>query len=338
MKTEEKLSIGIIKRIVFIAIVLILLTGVGVFANRSRVNTITIVFSDNTELSVITSKTKVSDILKENNIILLDNEEVEPSLENNIDFSKKIQIGLKKKKINEEDESTIVSSDIINESATIVEKIIVERIKIPYETVRKEVSVKKGEKKDNKVVQKGKNGIKEITYKVKYENNIEIERKKVSEKIIKKPVNKVIRVTKKVTATSRSGTRSSSVISYGNGKYSYSGSEFDLLCAITAQECSSSYAGALAVITTACNRAESKQWKSKGKDPLSQYKAKGQFCYSIDSHWIKRLNGNYPSCVKKAVSDALNGTRNHRFLSFRAKSSGHSGTVIGGNVYFSKMK
>lgn len=337
MKTEEKLSKEIIKRIVFIAIILILLMGAGVFANKSKVNNVTIVFSDNTELSVITSKTKVSDILKENNIVLLDNEEVIPSLDSNINQNKKIQIGLKKSEIEESDESVIVSSDIINESATIVEKIVVEQVKIPFETVKKEVSVKKGEKKTNKVVQKGKNGIKEITYKVKYENNIEIQRTKVSEKVIKKPVNKIIRVTKKVT--SRSGDReSSSVISYGNGKYSYSSAEFDLLCAITAQECSSSYKGALAVITTACNRAESRQWKSKGRDPLSQYKAKGQFCYSIDSHWIKRLNGNYPGCVKKAVLDALNGTRNHQYLSFRSRSSGHSGTPIGGNVYFNKMK
>lgn len=35
----------------------------------------------------------------------------------------------------------------------------------------------------------------------------------------------------------------------------------DLLCAITAQECGSSYTGSLAVITTACNRAESTKWK-----------------------------------------------------------------------------
>ena len=336
MKTEEKLSKEIIKRIVFIAIILILLMGAGVFANKSKVNNITIVFSDNTELSVITSKTRVSDILKENNIILLNNEEVVPSLDSNINQDKKIQIGLKKSEIEKSDKSVIVSSDIINESATIVEKIVVEQVKIPFETVKKEVSLKKGEKKTNKVVQKGKNGIKEITYKVKYENNIEIQKTKVSEKVIKKPVNKIIRVTKKVT--SRSGDRASSVISYGSGKYSYSSAEFDLLCAITAQECSSSYKGALAVITTACNRAESRQWKSKGRDPLSQYKAKGQFCYSIDSHWIKRLNGNYPSCVKKAVLDALNGTRNHQYLSFRAKSSGHSGTPIGGNVYFNKMK
>ena len=169
MKTEETLSKEIIKRIVFIAIILILLMGAGVFANKSKVNNITIVFSDNTELSVITSKTRVSDILKENNIILLDNEEVVPSLDSNINQDKKIQIGLKKSEIEKSDKSVIVSSDIINESATIVEKIVVEQVKIPFETVKKEVSLKKGEKKTNKVVQKGKNGIKEITYKVKYE-------------------------------------------------------------------------------------------------------------------------------------------------------------------------
>lgn len=42
-----------------------------------------------------------------------------------------------------------------------------------------------------------------------------------------------------------------------------------------------------------------------GSDPLSQYKAKGQFCYSIDSNWRRRLNGNYPSYVVQAVTDAL---------------------------------
>ena len=105
------------------------------------------------------------------------------------------------------------------------------------------------------------------------------------------------------------------------------------MCAITAQECGSSYSGALAVITTACNRAESPKWRRNGTDPLSQYKAKGQFCYSIDNHWRKKLNGNYPEYVSRAVTDALNGQRNHNFLSFRAAGR-HSGTYIGGNVYF----
>ena len=106
-----------------------------------------------------------------------------------------------------------------------------------------------------------------------------------------------------------------------------------MLCAITAQECSSSYTGALAVITTACNRAQSTKWRKNGTDPLSQYKAPGQFCYSIDSHWKKRLNGNYSSVVVQAVTDALNGVRNHNYLSFRAAGT-HSGQLIGGNVYF----
>ena len=87
------------------------------------------------------------------------------------------------------------------------------------------------------------------------------------------------------------------LVRYSGGKWSYSASELDLLCAITAQECGSSYSGALAVITCAANRAESSRWRRYGSDPLSQYKAPSQFCYSIDNHWRKRLNGNYPSAM-----------------------------------------
>ena len=119
-------------------------------------------------------------------------------------------------------------------------------------------------------------------------------------------------------------------------EYFYSAKELDLLCAITAQECSRSYNGALAVITCAANRAESSKWRRNGSDPLSQYKARGQFCYSIDNHWRKRLNGNYPSHVKQAVIDALNGKRNHNYLSFRAAGYAR-GVNIGGNVYFNAM-
>ena len=71
-KTEESLSKGIIKRIVFITLVLVVLLGIGVLAGTQSVNSVTIKFSDNTELTVITSKTNVNDILKENNIYILD--------------------------------------------------------------------------------------------------------------------------------------------------------------------------------------------------------------------------------------------------------------------------
>ena len=208
MKTEESLSKGIIKRIVFIAIVIILLMGAGVFASVTRMNTVTIQFSDNTELSVLTSKSKVSDILKENNIVILEDEEVVPSLDSNIDSAKVIKIQNKNDMDiaeSQKEEATIVSADIIDENATLVEKIVVEQEKIPYETVKKEVSIKKGDKTTSTVVQKGKNGIKEITYKVKYQNDKEIERTKISEKVIKKPVDKIVEVRKKVVTARGSG-------------------------------------------------------------------------------------------------------------------------------------
>ena len=71
MKTEESLSKGIIKRIVFITLVLVVLLGIGVLAGTQSVNSVTIKFSDNTELTVITSKTNVNDILRENNSLVL---------------------------------------------------------------------------------------------------------------------------------------------------------------------------------------------------------------------------------------------------------------------------
>lgn len=115
--------------------------------------------------------------------------------------------------------------------------------------------------------------------------------------------------------------------------YGYSEADIDLMCAIVAQECNSSYEGALAVISCAMNRANSAKWGYLGGDPLSQLKAHGQFCYSIDGYWRNRLNGNYPDYVRQAVMDGITGTTNHSYLSFRAYPSGNS-VNIGGNWYF----
>ena len=82
------------------------------------------------------------------------------------------------------------------------------------------------------------------------------------------------------------------------------------------------------------NRAASPKWRQYGKDPLSQYKGKNQFTYSIDGFYKRRLHGKYKSFVKQAVLDALNGKRNHNYLSFNATSTGRSGKIIGDNVYF----
>ena len=92
MKTDEKLSVKIIRKIVFISIILICLFTVGVMASKSEVNYVTIVFPEDYETTVVTSKILVSDILAENHIIVLPDEEVYPSADSTIDATKTITI------------------------------------------------------------------------------------------------------------------------------------------------------------------------------------------------------------------------------------------------------
>ena len=335
MNKNDKASISL-KKIVCISIVLIFLLGIGVMAGNVKVNNVKIILSSGYEMNVLTTKTTIKDILDENHIILLEDEKVTPSYDEELSDNKTIVITKSDETVVEEAEaensSNVTTEDVLQNYSKIVEKIVTEEVEIPFETVKKDVSTESGSKV-NRVVQTGKNGLKEVTYKVKYQNEKEIEKTEISSKIIRKPVNKIIEIRTKQQVTSRGS--STTKVRYG-GKWSYSAAELDLLCAITAQECGRSYNGALAVITCAANRAESSKWRKKGSDPLSQYKARGQFCYSIDSHWKKRLNGNYPSHVKQAVIDALNGKRNHNYLSFR--SAGYArGVNIGGNVYFNAM-
>lgn len=334
MKNNDKASISL-RKIICISIIFIFIMTVVVSATNMKLNNVKIILASGYEMNVLTSKKKIAEILDENHIIVLEDEKVVPSLEQDLPDNNTIKISKSTEEEIElpdviETSSDITIEQILQSYDTIVEKIVIEKVKIPYETITKNVASGSKAKQD-KIVQYGVDGLKEVTYKVKYQNEKEIEKKEISSKIIRKPVDKIVEVRNKQQITSRS----SQTVRYA-GKWSYSDAELDLLCAITAQECSSSYNGSLAVITTACNRAQSSKWKSRGSDPLSQYKAKGQFCYSIDNHWKKRLNGKYPAHVKQAVIDALNGKRNHNYLSFRARGYAN-GVNIGGNVYFNAM-
>ncbi len=331
MKKAKKANI-LIRKIIGICLILLFVTGIGVMAGNANLNNVKIILSNGYIMNVTTSKTKISDILEENHIILLPEENVIPSQDSELTDNKTIRIS-------KDEETEVVISEALEKSedvtvetllqsySSIIEKIIVVQETIPYETITKDVSNSDLNKRET-IVQQGKNGLKEVTYRVKYQNDVEIERTEISSNIIEEPVDKIVEV-RKITNRSTASTS----VTYSNGVWTYSDEEFDLICAITAQECSSSYEGALAVITCACNRAESTKWARNGSDPLSQYKAPGQFCYSIDTYWQKRLNGNYPDIVAQAVTDALNGKRNHSYLSFRAAGYA-TGEYIGGNVYF----
>lgn len=339
MKNRENASLSIVK-IICVSLILILISGISVLAVNTNVADVKITLQNGYELTALTSKKTVAEVLEENHIIIEDTQKTIPSLDEQIETGTKIKITDKSyneiqiAEVSEQGAQTSLD-ELMQSYAPITEKIVKEQVTIPYETITKNTA---GTDKDveNKVIQKGVEGLKEVTYKVKYQNDIEIEKTVLSETVIKEPVNKIVQVNKKITTRGATSSRTSAV-SYGGGKWSYSASDFDLLCAITAQESSRSYEGALAVITCACNRAESAKWRRNGSDPLSQYKAKGQFCYSIDNNWKKRLNGNYASYIKQAVTDALNGKRNHSYLSFRA--AGHAtGEPFGGNVYFDILK
>jgi cell wall-associated NlpC family hydrolase len=118
----------------------------------------------------------------------------------------------------------------------------------------------------------------------------------------------------------------------------YTQSEMELIWAIVAQEDNGSYAGALAVISTAMNRVESPKWSYEGSNALAQLKAPGQFCYSNDNYWRARLGGNVPQYVKQAVYDCLKkGIRNHTHTSFRSHYGSNTPgaeQIGGGNWYF----
>ena len=203
MKKEEKASISIMK-IICISIILILISGIGVMAVNTKLNDVKIILQNGYEMTVLTSKTKVSEILEENNILLEENQKTIPDLSSEIVAGESIKITDKSyqevqiAKISEEGVETSLNQ-LLENYAPITEKIVVEQVTIPYETVTKNTTEASGDT-TNKILQQGQDGLKEITYKVKYQNEVEIEKTLLSEVIVKQPVNKIVQVQKKETS------------------------------------------------------------------------------------------------------------------------------------------
>ena len=206
MKKEEKASISIMK-IICISIILILISGIGVMAVNTNLKDIKIVLQNGYELTALTSKSTVSEILEENNIVLDENQKTIPEANEEVTAGAVIKIVDKSynevqiAKVSEEGVQTTLE-DLLNNYAPITEKVVPEQVEIPYETVTKN-SAGTSTNTTNKVLQQGKNGLKEVTYKIKYQNDVEIEKTQLSEKVITEPVNKIVQVNK---VTSRSGT------------------------------------------------------------------------------------------------------------------------------------
>ena len=209
MKNRNNAHAPIIK-IGIICIVMIFSLMLIVRAGNIRVQNVTIELSNGSELNVMTSKVKVSEILEENHILVLEDEKVIPDLESELGENKLIKVV---KNTDETLNTTVASNENVDETlnkiledyGTITEKIVVEQVEIPYETITKDVSNGSGNTQ-NRVLQQGQNGLKEITYRIKYKNDIEIEKTEISSVTIKEPVDKIIQIQEKVTTTSRGST------------------------------------------------------------------------------------------------------------------------------------
>lgn len=210
MKNEEKASISIMK-IICVSIILVLISGIGVMAVNTNLKDVKIILQNGYEMTVLTSKTTVSEILDENNIVLDENQKTIPELSEEISAGSVVKIVDKSynevqiAKVSEEGAETTLDQ-LLNSYAPITEKIVIEQVEIPYETITKNTAGTTAQT-TNKVLQQGKNGLKEVTYKIKYQNEVEIEKIQLSEKIIKEPVNKIVQVNKSVTSRSAINSR-----------------------------------------------------------------------------------------------------------------------------------
>ena len=207
---KNKNKISLIKMII-ICLILVLLSGAGVMAVTTQVNTVKIQLSNGYEMTVLTSKTNVKEILEDNNIIIENNERVTPNIDEQISSDKTIKISDKSNqeievaKVSESGIETTLDS-ILDAYTQVTEKIVEEEESIPFETITKDVSNGASSTK-NKVLQEGEEGIKKVTYKVKYQNDTEIEKNKIAEEVTKEPVNKIVQVSSNVV-TSRSESTS----------------------------------------------------------------------------------------------------------------------------------
>ena len=208
------------RKIIAISVVFIIILGISVIAGNVKFNNVKIKFSNNHEITVLTSKTKVSEILEENHIMLSSDETVVPSKEEEITDTNTIiitKVGNEPTKIAEVSKEELNNNieDIAEGYSNITEEIITVEEEIPFETITKDVS--SGSETTNRVIQYGKNGIKEVTYKVKYKDGIEIERIELSSKVIKEPVDKIVQIQTKVT--SRYSSRGTGVTTASSGRY-----------------------------------------------------------------------------------------------------------------------
>ena len=206
---QEKATVSLRKILIITLILLIFAGTMSVMATNQKLTSVKILLSSGHEMDVITKSSKVSDILAENHVVVLEDEKVVPSLNEELSDNKTITITKGSK---EEKKENISAEEILQSYTQIVEKIVTEEIEIPYETITKDISNGRYATQ-NRVVQAGSNGLKRVTYRIRYQNGAEIEKTEISSEVIKEPVDKIVEVRVR-QVTSRGGIVKGSVSEY----------------------------------------------------------------------------------------------------------------------------
>lgn len=200
---NTKTTTALLKKIIFITIIIGTILTASVIAGSVNLNSVKIKFSNKHEITVTTSKTKVEDILKDNHIILESNERVRPGLQEELTDDNKIVIyyeGQEEAIATEFRDENLEIEKIVANYTNIIEKIETITEEIPFETITKDAS-NGSALTSNTIIQYGQNGLREVTYKIRYKDNVEFERIELSSNIIKEPITKIVQVqTRSVTS------------------------------------------------------------------------------------------------------------------------------------------
>ena len=218
---KNNLKSSSMKKIIFISLIFIIILGISVLAGNVKLRNVNIKFSNNHEITVLTAKTKIADILEENHIVLEENETVTPALASEITNTNEIVITLKGNepvKIAENVSTQIDKEQILDDYTNITEKIETIIEEIPFETITKDVSNGSATTR-NAIIQSGQNGERKVTYKVTYKDDVEILREELSSEVIKEPVDKIVQIQTKSIITSRGSYSRTSGVSGQSGVY-----------------------------------------------------------------------------------------------------------------------
>jgi len=249
MSRDEKASLSLHKTLA-ICFIFILVLSVAVVAGNVELRSVRIQFSNNHEITVVTSRTKVSEILEANNIILASNEMTIPGLDEEISENNTIEIFI----IGTRDTETVEISEASDENTvlSIVErhqnteyKIVTVTEEIPYETITRDVT-SGNNATENRVIQTGRNGLRETKYKITFVGETELSRIPLETTIVREPRDRIVQIQVRPVPTTRAATS----LRAGTGEVAESGM-FQITAYCICVRCTGSGRGITASGTTA---------------------------------------------------------------------------------------